>query len=524
MCFNSKIQKLKKLSFFDKAIVIYLFFLFIFLFYTSYLNSLTTDEGTHLLLSVFYRDLILHLVNTRDFSFENAYQYGINYLVHYPKLQIAYPPLYHFTTSLFFSIFGLSEFIGKFINITYAILTFLFFYLIIKKFFDSKTAFISTFLFSFSSFSLYYSNRAMADFTVFFWLILSIYIFISGLVKKQTKLFALTGFTSFLATMGKQMGAFIILFFLIILLNKTLKEGNKKRNLKNIFIMLLCFSLPLIPYLLILDKVGGFKINEMVAIGYATSTGNPTSVSDPSFWLYFFIKPIENLQSNEFFPFLPIFLLAFLFYLYKKHPYWKELLLFFLIFYFLLTIIPNKMPRFFQFFFLPCYLSSGFLIGKIKSKSLPLIFLIIYMSISLYIFLPTVKYLPSKDVSDFVFNNKIEGGNVAFISGDVPSVFMWHLLTLDKNRAIRVYSGCMFDNKNSEEIMKLLKDNNIYFVINSVWFNGSQIEKVKDNLTLVNTIGKNDFITEIYTFNNFRYNPNKKICNYICLTKQKICI
>lgn len=215
MCVNSKIKKLKELSFFDKTIVIYLSFLFIFLFYTFYLNSLTTDEGTHLLLSVFYRDLILHLINTRDFSFNNAYQYAIKYLVTYPKLQIAYPPLYHFSNILAFSIFGISTFTGRLVNLTYAILSFLIFYSIIKKFFNSKMAFISTFLFSFTPISIFYASRAMMDFSVFFWMLLSIYTFILAMKKKENKFFILTGIFASLSTLSKQMGGMIIFFFFI---------------------------------------------------------------------------------------------------------------------------------------------------------------------------------------------------------------------------------------------------------------------------------------------------------------------
>jgi hypothetical protein len=103
------IRILEGLNKYDKIFILYLVFLFIFLFLTFEFNSLLADEGTHLLLSAFYKDLIFNILQTRNFSFNHAYEFGIRYLVHYPKLQIAYPPLYHLTTAIVFSLFGLSE-------------------------------------------------------------------------------------------------------------------------------------------------------------------------------------------------------------------------------------------------------------------------------------------------------------------------------------------------------------------------------------------------------------------------------
>lgn len=292
--------------------------------------------------------------------------------------------------------------------------------------------------------------------------------------------------------------------------------------MKFIIVLIISFSLLLFPYLFLLNKVGGLKINKLVAVDNAIGQGEPTSPLDPMFWLYYPVKLI-TVQTEDSLIFIPLFLFSCLLYVYNKNPYWKKLLLFFLVFYIGLSLIPNKEPRFSQYFLLPTFITLGYYLNKTK-KSLVLLFLVLYVIITLFIFFHRINYYPFEYVANYVYKNNSINGNVAFISDDIPSVFMWHLSTLDKNKTIRVYRGCMFDNKSSEEIIELLKDNNIYFVIYSTWGNNNQIEKIKGNLILVNTIGKNDLMTEIYTFNNFRYNPNKKICNYICLTKQKICI
>lgn len=527
MCVRSIIQNsiFKKSSFFDKLIIVYLSFLSLFLIYIFYLNSLSPDEGTHLLLSVFYKDLISHLIETRDFSFNNAYDYGIKYLTTYPKLQIAYPPLYHLSNVIIFSIFGISIFAGRLVNLIYTIMALLIFYLIVKKISNPKIAFISTFLFSFSPISIYSASSVTMDFSVFFWLLLSVYMFIRSIKEKKGKFFFLTGILVFLATLSKQMGGMIIFFFSLVLLNGVLyKRKARSQNLKFMIILILSFSLPLLPYLFILNKVGGFEINKMVAIGYASTSGEPTSLLDPMFWLYYFYT-VMNLGNVNSFIFLPLFLFSFIFYIYNKNPYWKKILLFFLVFYIGLSLIPNKEPRFSQYFLLPSFFTLGYYLSKTK-KSLVSLFLILYVITTLYVFLPTINYYPVEFVANYIYENISENGNVATFSDIDPlhsSVVMWHLSQLDEDRKIRVYRTCVFDGKEKEEILELLKNNNIYFVIYSTWSKNNQIEKIKDNLTLINKVNSNGLTTEIYAVDNFRYDPNKKICNYICLTKQTIC-
>jgi len=156
-----------------------------------------------------------------------------------------------------------------------------------------------------------------------------------------------------------------------------------------------------------------------------------------------------------------------------------------------------------------------------------LLFLILYAIMTLFIFLTTINYYPEESVANYVYENISENGNVAFLSENKPfhsSTVMWYLSQLDKNKTIRVYRSCMFDNKSSEQILELLKNNNIHYIVYSKWGNNNQLEKIKDNLTLAHEITNNGLTTEIYVFDDFQYDPNKKACNYICLTEQTICI
>lgn len=530
----------RKIDKHDKILAAYLVILGIFLFSTFQFNSLIADEGTHLLLSVFYKDLIANMLQKSDFSFQHAYQYGINYLVHYPKLQIAYPPLYHLTTAFVFSLFDMSEIIGRLVNLLYALGSFLLFYLIIKKLFSAKTALLATFLFSFSPLSLFFASRVTQDFTMFFFLLLSVYIFsfaiqyASKLNKRSVLLFALTGFIAFLAAMGKQMAGFVVIFFLSILAYQFIKTKNKKTITINTAVLLFAFLISLFPYLFVLNAVGGFEINKLVAIGYASQQGEPTSYLDASFWSYYIIKPLiyEQGQKEPNLPFMPFMLLLFLFYVYQRKSYYKHLAIWFVIFFIILTLIPNKEPRFSQIFLLPVFLTTAFYLINFKSKNfilsnrLLIIFIITYASISLSLIYNSFWYYPSKEISEQIFFSIPQNANIAMFSDDDPlysSVIMWHIRTLDKNISTRIYRVCAFDNKSKEQTLEILKENNVYYILFSNWTKHQEINKIKDNIDFYDSIEMNNQITEIYKVRNFTSQEQKEKCNYICLTGEKKC-
>jgi hypothetical protein len=255
-----------------------------------------------------------------------------------------------------------------------------------------------------------------------------------------------------------------------------------------------------------------------VAIGYASDQSEPTSLLDYNFWLYYVYKPLA------IFPLAPLFLVSLAFYVYKKNSNWEPLLFFFLIFYLCLTIIPNKELRFSQFFLLPTYITASYYLNKLK-RHFAIIAILLYALFSFLMFLPGIVSYPTKDISQYIYENNKQGGNVALFSEDEPlysSSLMWYTRLLDNNRNIRFYRSCVFENKNETEIVSLMKENNIQFVIYSSWSSEVMIEKIKNRLQLEKEIVSNDYKTQIYVFKDFSYSNNKK-CNFVCLTKEMIC-
>lgn len=517
----------------DKIFAAYLAALFIFLFLTFQYNSLISDEGTHLMLSAFYKDLMTNVAQTGDFSFQHAYRFGINYLVRYPKLQIAYPPLYHLTNAAAFSIFGLSETVARSVNLLYATGSFALFYLIVKKYLSARAALLSAILFSFSPLTLFFSSRALQDFSMFFFLLLSAYIFSFAIrragevSRRSVLLFALAGFTAFLAAMGKQTGGIVAIFFMAVLAYKFLRQKSGRRQIAaNSAALLFAFLIPLAPYLLALNAVGGFEINRIVAVDYGGYQGEPTSLADPLFWLWY---PINALLIM---PLTPLFLLAFAWLVFRKQNQWKPMLLWFSIFFVLLTLIPNKEPRFYQIFFLPVYAAAGFCLERILSSKkiqirlLAPLFFVAYFAVSLLFFIPTVQYYPSKEIAQQAFRSLPSGANIALFSEADPlfsSAVMWNVRTLDNEKSAAIYRSCAFGNETAGEILQTLKENNIYSIIYQTWSPDARIEGIRPYLNLENTVTKNNLTTEIYSVKNFSETGQEKLCNYVCLTGQKIC-
>jgi hypothetical protein len=497
-------MKVKELH--DKVLVLVLSAYVVFMLPIVTTTYLTADEGTHLLLSIFYKDLFTHLLHTKDFSFENAYNFGLNYLIHYPKIQIAYPPLYHFTNAITFTLFGASEFVARVVTLIYAIVSFVLFYSLLKRIFNSRIAFFATLLFAFSPFSLFYASHALQDFTVWFFFLFSLYTFYLALEKNSTKYFALAGFLACLAALSKQMGGFVIFFLLVV-------GVIRKIGWKKIMLMLFCFAILLIPYLFLQWKIGGFEINKLVAIGYAFEQGEPTSILDPLFWLWYLIEPTKT------FYLLPLLVASLFVYAWKKEEHWKTFLLFFAIFYVLLSIIPNKEPRFATFFLFPCFATLAYYITKFR-KLIPLI-ISAYLIFSFLWFISTIQFYPQREIAEFV----LQGKSIAIFSEGDPffsSVLMWYVRLNDKNLTKHVFRACNFVNMTKEELINTLKEKNVDHIVFSTWAPVIDPNKISDKIELMKVFEKNGLKTEIYKFKEVK-GESKVLCNKICLTGWEIC-
>ncbi len=496
---------------------IFLAMFFIANLYIGSQNSFVSDEGTHATISLFYRDLILNLPNL-GFNAGKIYQFGMEYMAHYPKLQVTYPPLWHLANGLVsYSIFGATEFAAKMTTLFFSSLSMILLYFLAKRMFGAKVALLSAALFFVNPMSMLFSYRALIDFSSWLFIFATLLIYLKAEETGKLKYYLLTGFLAFLATMGQRPA--IILLPTIFVYSFFVKKEFKKS-----LIMVLPFMLLMIPYGLVLWKTGGLAINLSVVETAGAQQGEPALFTLYN-WIWYLAKFVELSGPFALFAFGALF-----YYFYKKWPRWKFLLIWLAVFWIGLSIPQNKEPRFYQWLFLPAYFAFSFyavnLIGRYKLKALlPIAALIVVYLFYSYAFISAeVGYNHIPEAEKFMQQNLT--GNIAVLSEEgktYSSEFIFLTAASDARKEKFVYRPCAFLNKSAEEIEQIIKDNNIQYAVflnkgDGSYLGGDMLDKIRNGLNYEKTFGNID----VYSVKNFSF-QKKEICNYICLTQQKIC-
>ncbi len=503
---------------YNRLFALFLAIFFATNFYIGLQNSFVSDEGTHATISLFYRDLVFNLPGL-GFSPERIYQFGMEYMAHYPKLQVTYPPLWHLVNGLVsYSIFGVNEFAAKMTTLFFSSLSMILLYLLAKRLFNPKVALLSAALFFANPMSMLFSYRALIDFSSWFFIFATLWVYLEAGKTGKRRYYLLTGLFAFLATMGQRPA--IILLPAIFIYSFFIKKTYMKSLL-----MLIPFLMLLIPYGLVLWKTGGLAINISVVDTAGAQQGEPTLFTIDN-WIWYLAKFTE--LSG------PFALAAFgslLYYFRKKEPHWKLLLVWLAVFWVGLSIPQNKEPRFYQWLFLPAYFAFSFyavkLIGKYKLKIiLPTAALIaVYLFYSYSFISAEVGYNHIPEAEKFMQQNLT--GNIAVLSEEgktYSSEFIFLTAAADEKKERFVYRPCAFLNRTSEEMMQTIRDNNIQYAVflnkgGESYLGGDTLNKIKSGLNYEKSFGNVD----VYSVKNFSPKDGQ-ICNYICLTQQKICV
>lgn len=487
-----------KLENYDKLLIVYLILFSLVLLLLLDVPSIMSDDGTHMLLSLFYRDLITTIFKNQDFSFSKVYNFSISYLIHYPKLQVFYPPLYHLVTGLiFYSLFGVSSFAARFSNFLFGVLSIIVLYILSSSILkNKKLAFFSVLAFSLSPITLIFIRISLKDFTAIFFTLLSMFLFFATEKFRKKRYFFLCGLSSFLAVMGDRPGfvAFAVLLTLFFL---------KKEKLKNILVFFLTFFILLLPYALLILKLNGLEINLLIYKSYG------------------FLKQPDLGHSLFFLPILGVLIYSLFYYVKRRGKFWKELLIWFGVS-FIIIFFMCFQPRFYPFFLIPSYVTFGYLIGK-RRKIILLLFLVFCVVTALY----TIKKYhfptyPVREVVDFIYTNLPDRTNVALLTEKdntlYTSSFTFPLAILDKNKTITFLRPCYLWDKTKGEKINILKEHGVYFVISiKDTPDYGNVTQIKDELEKVY---ERDII-EVYKFKDFT--PTDRICNYICTTEEVLC-
>lgn len=473
------------------------------------MTSLDPDEGTHLLLALFYHDLTNFVINN---GVSHAYDFAINYLVYYPKLTVYYPPLYHLLVSFLFNI-TISEIIGKVVTLLFSVGVIVLTYKMGEFLFSQKVGFISAVFLALSPVMIKYSPKVLVDIPVFFFFMLTFWLYLMAFKTKRNLYYILASVSLALGFLTKWYILPIIpLLFFYLLFER------KNETIKKYVLSLLLVALIISPYLILSYKFGLFELAWKGAISVGVKEGEPQFTSIEG-WLFYSKIFLHQLS-------LPISLLAFASFVWlvvKRERNWKLLLVWIIIIYITFTIIQNKGERY-TIVYLPAFLYSlSYSFDRFVKRNNYFVFIIILLVIEMYLsyfyYLPRFDY-PVDTLAKIVYKNPV--GNVAFVSeGSIyTSSFMFKLAELDRDRTIVVYRPCVFYNKTEDQIQQFLKENNIYYLISI------ENEVGYENFEKVGNISLKERFSHIglYVYDDFENRTNIKKCNYVCLTEQKICL
>ena len=142
--------------------LLFLFFCFFVIKLLTTQNYLwNADEGTHVLIGAFLRDLSKNIINFR--SLDEILNFATNFVVKYPKLAPYYPPLYHLILAGILFL-GNYVIILRIYGVIISLLTaFIIYKILLKLKYKEKTALLCSLIFlSFSS-MFYYSDKVTMD-------------------------------------------------------------------------------------------------------------------------------------------------------------------------------------------------------------------------------------------------------------------------------------------------------------------------------------------------------------------------
>jgi len=466
----------------------------------------TSDEGTHTLISIFYKDLITFIPT--HLSVSQIYDYAINYLVHYPKLSIYYPPLFHITGSILF--FIKSDYVTlRILSLTLGTLSVIATYFLTMNFTkNKKTSLIASALLATSPLINILSVNALTDNMLLFAGILILYLWYNYIEKDSPNIILLTLASIVLVFARQQMVLIFVPLFVYALMYKKWKK---------IIIPFIIISAFFGAYYLGLYKLGVLQASLSAEV--VASYENDPLFTQIGAWIYYPSAMIFNYLI------FPISIIGFfgMYKWFKSREKWQILLLILFFTNLLFFIfIPNKDIRFVLPIIITLSIASADVLKSVIKKKQYILAFAIYLIAVLTVFVAPV-YLEKG--SSYSFMDQIEKlGDVAILSENSnlysSNIMAAYASTSPMDKSF--YRPCaFFDNKT------LLQNMRYAIVIQPVDENFKEdytnlIDYIKADTNFTKIYSENGTISvDVYENNN--HAPLGKNCNYICITQEEIC-
>ncbi len=461
-------------------------------------HTLLSDEGTHGLIGLFYKDILGDAKNFR--SFEDIKGFLYNYLVQYPKLSPYYPPLYHLLEAVFFSI-SRTIIAVKILNILITISAAFVIYKIGLKLGLKETSALIGLLF-FLSFSkvFYFADKIVIDMLqiLTFSVVIFYYLNIRNKKNLQFKEIIVFGALLSLAFITK----FYSIFLPIIILTDSISKN--RRLIKYLLISMVLSFLIISPYLYFYVKYNFYKLTFYLSRAYEAKIL-------PTNWVYF------DIFSN-FGIFIGLYVSIALIFFIRKNL--RNILILSWIFIPLLTllILENKDFRF-AFILLPIYaVACGYLFENLVKhwKKLTIVIIVLILS------LQTVYNIYSSQSTVYPIEKIIksiekDGGNV-LITSESPVHSADYMLYGDLNRIKgNMFRPCILEKGNLTK--DLLKEWGIEYIIDQ----NNTIDENTKNILDIRLIKEERIVNSYIRLFKTSETYDRVDCNFVCLLNGTIC-
>jgi 4-amino-4-deoxy-L-arabinose transferase-like glycosyltransferase len=498
-------RKQQIMKFLENNKEVLLIALVFFIINISLVNTIySADEGTHVLLSLFYKDLMTFVPS--HLSFSEIYNYAINYLVHYPKLSVYYPPLFHIAGALLFFI-NSGYFTLTALSLTFATLAIVFLYFLTLTFTKSKKiAIIASILLTVSPIVFVYSIQALTETVLLFAAICVLYLWYNYIENSKGNVYLLT-LLSIILVFAKQ---HMILIFLVLFAYTLIYKKAKK-----IIIPFVIIGTVFGIYLFGLYKLG--VLQSMFTSSLVAATEKDPTFTTLAGWLFYPKTLIFNYIT------IPFALLGFveMYKWFKSKKEWQILLLmlFFITLIFFI-FVPNKDPRYILPAIIPLVIATASLMSRYLKNNYYLLAIAIY---GIFVLFATVNMAPQ---ASYGFLSVLEKpGNIGIISesSSMYSSNMMALYALNHPMDRVFYRPCaFFDNKT------LLED--VRYAIVVVPFDKAYQDQYNES---INYAQNNDLFQKVYehsengistyVYENQNYVISDTKCNFVCIKQESVC-
>lgn len=482
--------------------------------FTASSFSMTSDEGTHSLLSLFYKDVMTNLPEM-GFSASRLYDFGLQYLVHYPKLTVTYMPLYHLTVSFFGLLSSAPIFmLGRALSLAFLILSLFLLYKVTYDISGNRLcALTAAMFFSLQPMVIGAGYKVTTDNLTFFLVLVSTYLFYLAIKSGRMKHFMLAGFSAFLLVLSRNFAVFMILAMIIFILLYENKKISKTVSCLGSFALPLLLLAPVYMNPLFLEASSAVLDEARIMPWIADMS--PFSID---FWAFY----PANLAMQTLGAGLVIAAFGLLHIYKEKEPRIRFLAILLLVSFIVLLNFPH--PRYGTYLMIPLSICAAIFLSKRKLlHAIPLIIILIVASgIHVYGEYESSgnKLEQGQVISEFIYG---KGGNIALLSDEpvYSSVYIYYIASWDHAKDVYVFRPCNFMFDNETLFMEKIKEKGIKSVVVNRGNIGERFISGINGIELEKEFAFGNETVAVYNVPGF---TSKQVsCTMICVMGREVC-